>query len=146
MSLPDFPSTVALKDEIREKIQRAITINVKVEGTPCPVCELDPITNTSSDSFCTTCSGVYWLNTTSGYSTYGHVRWMGADRPLYTEGGVIDDGDCIVTIKYTSTVLTYVQNSESFIIDGRDLYLEKYILRGVPNVDRIRIILKEDNE
>jgi hypothetical protein len=147
MTVPSFPpDTYIVKDSIRESIQRAITVNVKVAGTPCPTCDLDPITNTSLDSFCETCSGVYWLNTTSGWLVSGHVRWMGADQPYYTPGGVIDTGDCLVTIKYTVSGLAHVQNSDSFIVDGRDMYLKKYILRGVPTVDRIRIILKEDSE
>lgn len=146
MSIPNFPSTVATKDEIRGTIDRSIMINVKIEGMECPVCELDPITNTSSDSFCVTCSGLYWINTTSGYSINAHVRWLNLDQPSYTEGGVIDQGDCIATVKYTSETLYNIQNSESFIIDDMDLYLKKYVLRGVPSPDRIRIILKEDSE
>jgi hypothetical protein len=145
MAIPDFPDTTSILDEIREKIQRAITINVKTQGTPCPDCDLDPITNTSSDSFCETCSGLYWLNTVSGYLVSGHIRWMGTDQPLYTEGGTIDVGDCIVTVKHTSDNLTAVQNSESFTIDQTDLYLKSYVMRGVQNLNRIRIMLKEDN-
>lgn len=145
MTVPAFPNTVAIKDAIRESIQRAIVINVAVEGTPCPACDLDPITNVSTDSFCYYCSGVYWVNTTSGYTVSGHVRWISSDQPLYTAGGVIDEGNCIVTIKHTDDNLTAVQNSENFIIDNRDLYLVRYIPRGVQELDRIRIILKEDN-
>lgn len=146
MAIPDFPDTTDTLDEIRSKIERPITINVKVAGTGCPVCDLDPITNTSTDSFCTTCSGLYWLNTVSGYVVSGHVRWMGTDQPLFTEGGVIDTGDCIVTIKYTVLNLANVENSDSFIVDGRDLYRKEHVLKGVRNLNRIRIVLKEDND
>lgn len=146
MTVPAFPNTVAIKDAIRESIQRAIIINVAVVGTPCPVCDLDPITQTSTDSFCATCSGVYWLNTTSGYTTSGHVKWVRADQPMYTAGGVIDVGDCIVTVKHTNANLTAVENSDSFIVDNRDLYLKSYVLKGVQELDRIRIFLKEDSD
>jgi hypothetical protein len=146
MIVPAFPNTVAIKDAIRESIQRAILINVAVEGTPCPVCDLDPITQTSTDSFCYVCSGVYWLNTVSGYVCSGHIRWRMADQPMYTAGGIIDVGDCIVTIKHTESNLTAVENSDSFTIDGRDLYLKNYVLKGVQELDRIRIILKEDSD
>jgi hypothetical protein len=146
MALPPFPDTTATLDEMRALIQRPITINVKVQGTPCPACDLDPITGTSTDSFCATCSGLYWINTISGYSTSGHVRWMGADQPLYTPGGTIDIGDCIVTLKYTSTNLTNVQNSDHFIVDDRDLYVKDYVMKGVRQLNRIRVILKEDSE
>lgn len=146
MAIPDFPDTTATLDEIRSKIERAITINVSIQGDPCPVCDLDPITNTSTDSFCVTCSGLYWINTTSGFSVSGHVRWLSADQPMYSEGGVIDTGDCIVTLKHTAEILSGVQNSYSFIVDNRDLYLKKYVLKGVRNLNRIRVILKEDSD
>lgn len=133
-------------NDIREEIGRDITINVSVTGTPCPDCDLDPITNTSLDSFCTTCSGVYWLNTTSGYVIKAHVRWMSADMPLYTQGGAIYEGDCIATLEFTEQNLENVQNSDSFVVDEKDLYLEKYALRGVPSINRIRVFLKEDND
>ena len=145
MTVPAFPNTVAIKDAIRASIERSILINVAVEGTPCPICDLDPITNTSTDSFCDTCSGVYWLNTTSGYTVSGHIRWKLSDQPLYTAGGVIEEGDCIVTIKHTEPNLTAVVNSKSIIIDGKDLYRIGYVLKGVQELDRIRIILKEDS-
>jgi len=139
-------NTADVINEIRDNIGRDITIKVLIDGTPCPICELDPITNTSTDSFCEVCSGVYWLNTTSGYVINAHVRWMGADTPLYTPGGAIYEGDCIATIEYTEENLQNVQNSDSFIIDEKDLYLEKYTMRGVPTINRIRLYLKEDSE
>lgn len=142
-----YPSnTKSIIDDIRGTIGRNITINVSVEGDPCPACELNPVTNTSVDSFCTTCSGLYWINTTSGYTISGHVRWLSAGEPMYTPGGIIDVGDCIVTVEYTETNLTNVENSDHFIVDDKDLYLEEYVLRGVPDINRIRIILKEDSE
>lgn len=146
MVIPHFPDTTDILDEIRGEIQRPVIINVHVQGTACPVCDEDPITHASVDSFCPVCSGLHWINTTSGISTYGHVRWMGLDQPQYTAGGIIDDGDCIVTLKYTTVLLSGVQNSENFIVDGRDLYLKKYILRGVKQLNRIRVLLKEDSE
>lgn len=146
MTVPAFPNTVAIKDAIRESIQRTIVINVAVEGTPCPACDLDPITNTSTNSFCEVCSGVHWLNTTSGYTTSGHIKWVGADQPMYTAGGIIDVGNCIVTIKYTNSNLAAVENSDSFIVDNKDMYLKTFITKGVQELDRIRIILKEDSD
>lgn len=146
MTTFSFPDTTDILDGIRETIQRPITINVHVQGTACPVCDLDPITNTSTDSFCIYCSGLYWINTTSGISTYGHVHWMGLDQPMYTQGGTIDTGDCIVTFKYTATILSGIQNSTNFIVDDRDMYLKKYVLKGVKELNRIRVLLKEDSE
>jgi len=144
---PTWPSdTKDIIDDIRTAIGRSITINVGVEQDPCPVCSLDPETNTSKDSFCTTCSGVYWITTTSGLSVLAHVNWKKTDQPFYTAGGKIAEGDCIVTIEYTATNLSAVENSVGFIVDTKDLYMKNYELRGVQDINRIRVLLKEDNE
>jgi len=142
-----FPTdTKEVIDDIREAIGRNVTINVKTTGTPCPVCDLDPVTNTSTDSFCETCDGKYWIDTTTPVVVLGHVRWIKNNQPLYTPGGVIDEGDCIVTIEYTAQNLQYVENSESWIVDGQDMYYKTHVPRGKPDINRIRVILKEDAE
>jgi len=142
-----FPDdTKEVIDAIREEIGRYVTINVAVEGTPCPVCELDPVTNTSTDSFCETCGGKYWLNTASGVQVLGHIRWIKNNQPMYTPGGVIDDGDCVVTIAYSVENLSNVENSVSWVVDGQDMYYKNHVLRGVQDVNRIRVTLMEDAE
>lgn len=146
MTIPAFPDTTETLDAIRATIERPITINVKVQGTPCSACELDPITNTSVNSFCTVCSGLHWINTISGYTISGHVRWTRLEQPMYSPGGIIDQGDCIVTVKYSELTLTNIQNSDHFIVDERDLYLKNYVKKGVRQLNRIRIILKEDSQ
>lgn len=146
VTVPAFPDITEVLDAMRSSIQRPIVINVNIEGTPCPVCDLDPITNTSTDSFCETCDGLYWLNTTSGLLVSGHVRWTRTDQPMYSPGGIIDQGDCIVTVKYSEETLSGIQNSSSFTVDDRDLYLKNYVQKGVQQINRIRIILKEDSD
>ncbi len=139
-------NTKEIIDDIRDTIGREITINVKVPGDPCPDCDLDPITGVSTDSYCTTCSGLYWINTISGSPVMAHVRWTKIGQPIYEPGGIIYDGDCIVTITYSDENLNNVINSDSFIVDGKDLYMKNYVLRGVQDINRIRIILLEDRE
>lgn len=140
-----FPSdTKEIIDDIRDAIGRYITINVTASGTPCPLnCGYDPINDASIDVTCSGCNGVYWMNTTSGWLTKAHIRWGSADRPIYSPGGKAFEGDCIVTIEYTAESLANIENSESFIVDEKTLILEDFILKGVPNINRITIALIE---
>lgn len=142
-----FPSdTKEIIDEIRGRIGRDVIIFVTVTGIACTeaTCSLDPVTNLSTDSFCTVCHGNYWLDTVSGYTCSGHVRWLGADKPLWVAGGVVEDGDCKVTITMSDENLNNVKNSKYFEVDGIEMYMKEYRLRGAKELNRIQIILLED--
>jgi hypothetical protein len=139
-------TVTATIDEIRDNIGREVEVYVKVAGEACPTCTLDVTTNLSADPFCPTCSGTYWINTLSGWSVNAHVRWRSTDQPKYTPGGIIDEGDCHVTIKYTEAALSNIQNSDHFIVDSRDMYMKNYKLRGAPEPNRITVTLLEDND
>ena len=142
-----FPSdTKAIIDEIRGVIGRDVTIFVTVTGIPCTEagCSLDPVTNLSTDSFCTVCGGNYWLEATSGYTCSGHIRWLGADKPMWVAGGVIEDGDCKVTLTMSDENLNNVKNSHHFVIDEIEMYMKEYRLRGAKEINRIQVILLED--
>lgn len=142
-----FPSnTKTVIDQIRGIIGRDITIYVTITGIACtqPGCSLDPVTNLSTDSFCTVCGGNYWLDTVSGCTVSGHIRWLGADKPMWVSGGVIEDGDCKVTITHSEENLNNVKNSKYFVVDNIEMYLKEYKLKGVQPINRIQIILLED--
>lgn len=147
---PIWPSNRvrSIIDAIREAIGRVITIYVNVSGTACsdPGCSLDPVTNLSTNQFCVTCGGNYWIATTSAWACSAHVRWRSAEQLLWATGGIIDEGDCKVTIAYSGDALHNVQNSDYFIVDGRDMYMKNYRLKGVQPVNRIAITLLEDKE
>lgn len=149
--MPEFgvtwpTNTTAITDAIRGVIGRNITIYVNVSGTACPVCDLDPVTNLATDPFCPACDGNYWIDAVSGWVCSGHVNWGQAYRPLWVAGGIIDEGDCIVTIKNTAEALSNVRDSNYYVVDTRDLYMKSYELRGAPVPNRIRITLLEDKE
>jgi hypothetical protein len=131
-------------DEIRAAIGRDILINVKVSGIGCSGCSLDPITNTSTNSFCTICGGEYWLETTSGYTTSGHIRWRSSEQPTLQAGGKLPEGDCQVTIAYTTNNLAAVDNISDVIVDGRRMSLKYYRLKGVKQPNRIALTLLEE--
>lgn len=142
-----FPTnTKEIIDEIRGTIGRDITIYVTITGIACtqPTCSLDPVTDLSTDSFCLVCGGNYWINTLSGYTCSGHVRWLGADKPLWVSGGVIEEGDAKVTITHSEENLNNVKNSHHFVVDDIEMYMKEYRLKGVKPVNRIQVILLED--
>lgn len=130
--------------EIRNTIGRELTINVRVPGTACPICDLDPVTNVSTNPFCPVCNGFYWIDTLNGVTVSGHILWSPADSPYKTSGGLLPEGACKVTIAYTDSNRQYVEDADSFLVDGKTLSLKSYALRGVPSPNRIRIILTEE--
>lgn len=138
-------NTTTIIDDIRDAIGRDITIYRTVSGIPCPAsgCTLDPVTNLSTNQFCTTCSGQYWINTTSGVTVTAHVRLRNVDVPVWTVGGFIVDGDAQIQIKYTQSSIDAVDNSKYFLVDGKEFVKKDISLRGVPKVNRIVVTLVE---
>ncbi len=139
-------------NQIRGVVGRIVTINVIEGNTACPDCTLDPITNTSTDSFCETCDGLYWTPVISGYATSGHVRWLSADQNMYTPGGIVPEGDCKVTIQHTDLNMDRVERSNTWVVDSKTLYPLKIQVRGIrgPNEEhrpsRIKVFLKEEED
>ena len=135
-------------DDIRDAIGRDITIYREVTGIPCPAsgCSLDPVTNLSTNQFCETCSGFYWINTLSGLTVNAHVRLRNVDIPVWTVGGFIVDGDAQVQIKYTTANIDAVDNCNYIEVDGKEFLKKNISLRGVPTVNRIVITLEEKEE
>lgn len=142
-----FPNnTRQVINEIRGAIGREIIAEV-ITLSGCNACGLDPVTNTSIDSFCPVCSGVYWIETISGASILAHVSQRPMDDLQWITGGKYFSGDATVQIEYTSLNLDLIERSKYFIVDGKRFEKDKIEFRGVPEVNRIILILKErDNE
>src|SRR5689334_15173581 len=99
--LPTFPNDYV--DQIRQMIEidgRLVSF-VVATLSGCPVCSLDPISNTSTDSFCPTCSGQYWIPTYSGWDIKAHVTWGVLDDQSWATGGMIDNGACTVKFMWS---------------------------------------------
>jgi hypothetical protein len=139
--------TVTIIDDIRDVIGRDITINVTVDGVPCPAsgCGLDPVTQLSTDQFCLTCSGVYWINTLSGFVTRAHITWGDAEKSLWETGGTVLDGDCLIQIKYTVASVEAVDNAKNFVVDSKVLVKKSVDFRGVPALNRMLITLEQED-
>lgn len=132
-------------DEIRDAIGRDVTLFTTVSGIPCTVsgCDLDPVTNLSTNQFCPTCDGDYWINTASGLVVNAHVRMKNVDIPIWTVGGFIVDGDAQIQIKYTVANIQAIDNVEYIIADGKEFLKKDISLRGVPQVNRIVVTMVE---
>jgi len=145
----EFPETKTIKDAIRLVIGRDIDFVFK-SFTECPTCSglgyHDEVNESSLNSFCTVCSGVYWIPTESIVTKNAHVRWRSADEPRQETGGETIIGDCIITI--SSDALTSIQlgSIQEIRVDERKLVPMRTIPRGVPNIDRYRIIAREWNK
>lgn len=139
-----WPSnTTEITDAIREAIGRDITILVTVSGIPCPVCDLNPVSNLATDPFCPICSGNYWIDTTSGYVVNAHVAIGEIDLPWRVAGGYLEKGEAAVQIKYDVANLYAVEHAVHYVVDGK-IYLQDDIsYRGVPDINRMVITLKE---
>ena len=139
-----FPTTTReIIEDIIDEDGRAVSFYVVGSRTGCSVCSLDPITDTSTDSYCETCGGGYWINTYSGWETTAHVTWGKSESRAWETGGMIDNGDCSVKFMHTASGEMIVYSSEYAIVDEREMDVEKVILRGVPEINRIIVLLKE---
>ncbi|NMC34392.1 MAG: hypothetical protein GYA36_18360 [Veillonellaceae bacterium] len=133
-------------DAIRNAIGRDVIFQTELKYE-CPTCSgLDPITNNPLDPFCVTCSGHGYIITISGTSVQAHVSWNTEDQTNWVPGGTFIDGDCRVQIKLTAENLDLVNNSHFVIVDDKKLTVNKVTRRGVPQLNRILVDLKlEDN-
>lgn len=141
-----WPETVTIIDDIRHAIGRDVNFYFINASNPCPLCNLDPITNTSTDSFCPVCSGVFWLYTYSGVSISGHVTWGYSDQMAWATGGQIFEGDCRVQIKYTPENVTVLDKTLYLDVDGKRMSIIKTIYRGVQPINRILLDLREEGK
>jgi hypothetical protein len=124
-------------------IGRAVYFEYVYSSYGCPVCNLDPATNTGTDSFCPTCSGEYWIEVISGISISGHVLWKTADNLNWFTGGKQWDGNCQVRINLQPDTLDLIKKTKTIVVDSKDMMIDKIDLRGSPIVNRVIIMLKE---
>lgn len=143
--LPEFPNwTRDTIEEMIEKDGRLVTFYTVDTLSGCSLCSLDPISNTSTDSFCPQCSGEYWIPTYSGWDVTAHVTWGKMDNMAWETGGMINNGDCTVKYMYTASGEYMAHNAEYVVVDGRQMDIQPgIILRGIPEINRIIVLLKE---
>jgi len=143
--LISFPEdTESTIDAIRDAIGRDVNfVTTTVSGCTASGCSLDPVTDTSTNSFCVVCSGLYWIPTYINNSVNAHITWAGADILGWVAGGQYFDGDCRVQVKYTTTSLNLADNANHLIVDGKTMTVKSKTLRGVQDINRIILDLIE---
>lgn len=142
-----FPSNT--KEQIEQMISmdgRLVTFYVPTEPSGCPICSLDPITQTSTDSFCPICSGSYWIYIFSGWDTTAHVTWGRSEDRDWQTGGMIDNGDCTVKFIFSGWMQEIIDDADYVVVDGRKMDIQRTILRGVPEINRVIVQLKEQEK
>jgi hypothetical protein len=148
MSLTAFPSnTKSIIETIINDIGREVEFFYVYSTYACPTCELDPVTGNSTDSFCPTCSGEYWVDVMSGVMYSGHVTWKFNYLNEWETGGLDIVGDARVKILHTDEREDLLKDVKWLVLDGKTMSIEKVTLLGTkPTVNRIVIDVKEKEE
>lgn len=142
--LPPFPDNA--RDYIEEMINgigRPVSFYNVATLSGCSLCSLDPITDNSTDSFCPQCSGEYWIPTYSGWQMTAHITYGQVDDKMWITGGIVDNGQITVKVMWSGGVADYINESEYVLVDGREYDVVSVMERGVPEVNRILVKLKE---
>ncbi len=128
---------------LEDTVWRPVTFEYIASISGCSVCSLDPVTDTSTDSFCPVCSGEYWIETISGADIKAHVTWKSADGLGWYSAGQQFIGDCLIKVIYNTDNYGVILNSKGVIVDDRDMQISKVNLLGAPTINRITLSLKE---
>lgn len=134
-----FPAgTVQTVEEIISEIGREVEfVQVTYSGCTYSGDSLDPVTNTSTNSFCPVCSGLYWIPTYSGISITAHITWRPSDVLQWESGGQFYTGDCLVKITYSADHLNAAENARYLVVDGKEMLVKNKTLLGVKQINRI---------
>ena len=130
-------------DAIRNTIGRNVRFYIP-SGEDCPACNLDPVTNLSTNSFCPTCHGAGYITTYSGEDVIAHVTWRPAEILNWQTGGRFDTGDCMIQIEYNYDNIELLKECAYVVVDTKKLTIRKQTIRGVPTPNRIIVDLLEE--
>ncbi len=142
--LPIFPTnTEELIGQMIDMDGRIVTFYTAT-FSGCPICSLDPVTDTSVDSYCPVCSGTYWIASYSGWDVQAHVTWGTLDNQNWETGGMVDNGECTVKFIYSGWMDSIIHDAEYVVVDDRTMDVQPgIILRGIPSINRVIVKLKE---
>jgi hypothetical protein len=147
--LPIFPKSQSrsqIEEIINNSTGRDVNIFYVYSSMACPICTLDPTTNTSTDSFCATCSGDYWIDSYSGVVWSGHVTWKYDYKNEFETGGRVFIGDVQAKVMHSDSRETILKTPKTYlVIDDITTDIVKLTNLGNP-VNRIIISCKEREE
>jgi len=139
-----FPTDTKTQiDAMRSAIGRSVEFRIQSKSS-CPLCVLDPITDTSTDLFCPVCSGLGYLIVVSGYPVVAHITWGPIDYLNWVSGGQLADGDCRIQLEYSGYNLNLVETAHRVVVDTKNMKISKKIFRGAPELNRILLDLDEE--
>lgn len=118
-------------------------MTVTLSACPYSGDSLDPVTQTSTNSFCPVCSGKYWIPVLSGANIKAHITWKYADLNTWQTGGYVFQGDGIIKVMYSGPYMDIINNADYAIVDNKQVDIEKITLLGVPSINRIILDFKE---
>lgn len=113
---------------------------------PDPTDSLDPITNKSTNSFCATCSGEYWIPLYSGVTMSAHITWKFDYENYFGTGGINLIGDARVKVLHSEERENIIKESKFVLVDNRVMNVERITLLGAPGINRIVVDVKEREE
>lgn len=134
---------VEFLDAVRNAIGREVSFHYVASSVPCSSCNLDPVNNTSTNSFCPVCSGTYWIPVNAVESVLAHITWGKSDTLSWASAGQYFEGDCRIQIKYTQANLNLINNAKYLTVDGKNMRIENKLFRGVQEINRILLDLSE---
>ena len=140
-----FPTnTKQLITEMIDTIGREV-IFYTISSYPCTAstCYLDPVNNTSTNSFCPVCSGKFWIAAYSGTMRKAHVTWKFADLKQWETGGWNFVGDGIIKVMYSGNIMDIIDSTDYILVDDKKVNIDKITVLGVPSLNRIIIDFKE---
>lgn len=142
-----WPSnTKDIIDSIREAIGRDVEFMYVYSTITCSACNLDPVTNTSDNSFCPVCSGLYYITTISGYTAGAVITWKPADILNWQPAGQLMDGDCLIQVELTDAIVDILPKTKTVVVDNRIMEIKSKVPRGVQPLNRILLSLIEKEE
>jgi hypothetical protein len=141
-----FPTTTTdTIDKIRDAIGRPVVFSYIDHYNNCSAsgCYLNPVTNESTNPFCAVCSGYYFIPVISGYTVNAVITWSPMDIMNWSTAGKYYDGDCLIQVKYTTTLLAVLDKTTTVEVDGKTMEIDKRFPRGVKEINRMLLGLRE---
>lgn len=142
-----WPAT-AIRDTIEsiiDAVGRDVEFFYVYSTYECPACDLDPVTGTSVDSFCETCSGEYYIDIYSGETMKAHVTWKYDFKNEFETGGKVFIGDAQAKVMHTAERESLIKETKYLVVDGKTMDIIKTTTLGTP-INRVIVHLKEREE
>lgn len=138
-------------DLVRDWIGRNIDVYTPTHSA-CTLCTpsgyYDSLNDTTFYSTCPVCQGHYWLDTTTKTTVLARVHWTGDEAITATPGGKYYVGDAWVVVDPSYRHLMEAAQSEAgkVTVDGNEMQIVKINPWGVPEQNRLRVVLKNMGE